>query len=340
MKPFVRILLGVLVFLGVAMGGALAWAWSEDRPVDGSVSKRFKIPSGESLSVTAQRLADEHFIRNALLFRWFYRLWEGDGSFPSGTFSVPGGMTLREAAVYFRHAQPLQIRVTIPEGWTATKVARLLEEKQVVLAKDFMDVVTHPEILGGLGDGLDTLEGRLFPDTYLFPVGTPPVEVARTLVQTFADRTSVWNSQFSRQEMARRIVLASIVEREYRSPEEAPLIASVFANRLEKGIALGSCATIEYILTEILGRPHPKRIFFVHTQIPSAYNTYLNRGLPPGPIANPGMTALKAAFEPAQTNYLYFVVSDETKGTHTFSANWSQHEKARESYLATFVSKG
>jgi UPF0755 protein len=248
-------------------------------------------------------------------------------------------MTAREAAVFFRHAQPLQVKVTVPEGWTSTKIARLLEEKQIVSAQDFLSIVQHPAALGAVGQGLDSLEGRLFPDTYLFPLGTPAVDVAKAFVQTFRDRTQSWESRFTPEEWNRRIILASIVEREYRAPEEAPVIASVFANRLEKGIALGSCATIEYILTEVLGRPHPKRIFFVHTEIVSPYNTYLNKGLPPAPIANPGLTALKAAFEPADTDFLYFVVADAAKGTHSFSSNYSQHEKAREAYLATFVTK-
>jgi UPF0755 protein len=339
MKIVFRVLLGLFALVLLVAAGTLTWAWSEDRPVDGAITKKFRIPNGEPLAVTAQRLSDEHLIRNSLVFRWLYQVWQG-GSFPSGTFSVPPGMSSRETAAYFRHAKPLQIRITVPEGWTASKIARLLEEKQVVSAKDFLAVVNHPSMVGTLGQGLDSLEGRLFPDTYLFPLETPAEEVARTFLQTFADRTAAWSTRYPPEEMEKRIILASIVEREYRAPEEAPLIASVFSNRLAKGIALGSCATIEYILTEVQGKPHPKRIFFVHTQIPSSYNTYLNRGLPPGPIANPGLTALKAAFEPAETDYLYFVVADAAKGTHIFSSNWSEHEKAREAYLTTFVTKG
>jgi len=335
-----RITAGVFGLFLVVGVGILGWAWYENRSADGSTSRRFHITPGEPLAMTSQRLADERLVRNPLVFRWLYQVFQGDGSFPSGTFSVPGGMTAREAAAFFRHAQPLQVKVTIPEGWTSTKIARLLEEKQIVSAEDFLAVVQHPEVLGALGQGLTSLEGRLFPDTYLFPLEMPATDVARTFVQTFKDRTSTWTARYKAEEWDRRVVLASIVEREYRSPEEAPLIASVFSNRLEKGIALGSCATIEYILTEILGRPHPKRILFAYTEIPSPYNTYLNKGLPPGPIANPGMTALKAAFEPANSDYLYFVVADTAKGTHTFSSNYSQHEKAREAYLATFVTKG
>lgn len=340
MKWVGRIALTVLA-LTVTLGAAtLAWAWYEDRPADGSLAQRFRIPAGEPLAVTSQRLADGHLIRNPLVFRWLYKVWQGDGTFPSGTFLVPAGMTARQAAAYFRHAQPLQIKVTVPEGWTSTKIARLLEEKEIVSADAFLDVVQHPEALGPLADGLTSLEGRLFPDTYHFPPGASAVDVARAFVQTFHDRTAAWQARFTPEEWDRRIILASIVEREYRAPEEAPLIASVFANRLEKGIALASCATIEYILTEVQGRPHPKRIYFVHTQIPSPFNTYLNKGLPPAPIANPGLTALKAAFEPAETDYLYFVVADASKGTHTFSSNYSEHEKAREAYLSTFVTKG
>jgi len=331
----------ILLILVVATGAAtLGWAWYEDRPADGSRTLQFHISPGEPLALTSQRLAEGHLVRSSLVFRWLYQVWLGDGTFPSGTFSVPGGMTAREAAIYFRHAQPIQIKVTVPEGWTSTKIARLLEEKQIVSAQEFLAVVQHPELLGSLGQGLPSLEGRLFPDTYLFPLGATATDVAKAFVQTFKERTASWVPRFSPQEWDRRIVLASIVEREYRAPEEAPVIASVFSNRLEKGIALGSCATIEYILTEVLGRPHPKRIFIVHTEIPSPYNTYLNKGLPPGPIANPGLTALKAAFEPAETDYLYFVVADAAKGTHSFSSNYSQHEKAREAYLATFVTKG
>lgn len=340
MRFFGKAVLTVATILTVAAAGGVGWAWTQDQPAEGSQTRRFHVPAGEPLAVTSQRLASDHLVRNALVFQWLYRFWRGDGAFPSGTFSVPGGMTARETAVFFRHAQPLQVRVTVPEGWTSTKIARLLEEKQVVPAHDFLAVVQHPERLGSLGANLTSLEGHLFPDTYQFPLDTPAVDVARAFVQTFQERTAVWSARFTPEEWNRRIILASIVEREYRAPEEAPIIASVFENRLEKGIALGSCATIEYILTEVLGKPHPTRIYFVHTQIPSPFNTYLNKGLPPAPIANPGLTALKAAFEPATTNYLYFVVADAARGTHTFSANYSQHEKAREAYLATFVTKG
>lgn len=340
MSVLVRSLVLGTLALVLALGAVGAWAWWEDRPMDGSVTQRLRIPPGESLGVTAQRLADQRLVRNPVLFRWLYQVWLGDGAMPSGTFDVPGGLTALQAARYFRHARPIEVKVTVPEGWTSGKIARLLEASGVVSAEAFLQVVRHPQELGPGLDALNTLEGRLFPDTYRFPLGSSAADVARIMVRTFTERTAGLAGVLPLEQVNQRLILASIVEREYRAPDEAPLIASVFQNRLDHNVALASCATIEYILTEIQGRPHPRRIFFVHTEIPSPYNTYLNKGLPPAPIANPGLTALKAAFAPAATNYLYFVVADPALGTHTFSSNYSQHERARELYLATFVSKG
>jgi len=336
-----RLLLVLLAsVLGLVPAAAFLWAWYENTAVPGVSDKVFRVPPGEALGQTAQRLGDEGLVRSPLLFRLTFQWLHGEGRFPSGTFSVPGGMTSEQAAQFFLHAQPIQIRVTVPEGWTATKIARLLEDKKVVLAKDFLAVVHQPSLLGPPGAGLTTLDGRLFPETYLFALDMQAVEVVRVFVQTFQKRTAAWSGRFSPEQWEKNIVLASVVEREYRNASEASLVASVFRNRLNKGIPLGSCATIEYILTEILGRPHPKRIFFVHTEIPSPYNTYLNKGLPPAAISNPGITALKAAFEPVESDYLYFVVADSSLGTHTFSSNYASHQKAREAYLNSFVTKG
>ena len=336
-----RRLLTIIFFSTAAVFFAAAgWVLVENLPTGGGQVQRFKIPQGETMASMAQHLSDANLIRDPWLFRWFFRLQQEDGAFLSGTFSVPSGLSTWDTANFFRHAHPLVARVTVPEGWTASKIARLLEEKQVVPARAFLTVVNHPGMVGPLGQGLDTLEGRLFPDTYQFPLDSPAEEVAKTFLQTFQIRTSPWTNRYSPEELNQRIILASIVEREYRDPAEAPLIASVFSNRLEKGIPLGSCATIEYILTEIMGRPHPSRILIVHTEIPSPFNTYLHKGLPPGAIANPGLTALKAAFEPSDSDFLFFVVADAVKGTHTFSSNFTQHQKARENYLSSFVTKG
>jgi UPF0755 protein len=127
--------------------------------------------------------------------------------------------------------------------------------------------------------------------------------------------------------------MASIVEREYRVAEEAPLIASVFYNRLDRNIGLESCATLEYIITEIQQKAHPEYITLDDERIDSPFNTYKWAGLPPGPISNPGKTALEAAFHPASTGYLYFVLRDAASGRHFFSRDLNEHNQAKYLYV-------
>jgi UPF0755 protein len=135
------------------------------------------------------------------------------------------------------------------------------------------------------------------------------------------------------EELYRKVVLASIVEKEYRRKEEAPIIASVFYNRLKRHIRLESCATIGFIKTELLGQPHADRLWDIDLQIPSPYNTYQHYGLPPGPISNPGLVSLSAVFAPADTDYLYFVLEDPKTGRHHFSVNFNEHVSAKKLYL-------
>ena len=129
----------------------------------------------------------------------------------------------------------------------------------------------------------------------------------------------------SPKELFAKVTLASIVEREYRVPTEAPVIASVFYNRLAEHMRLQSCATVSYVLTDINGLPHQTRLYDKDLWVSSAYNTYRHRGLPPGPISAAGRVALRAAFYPANTQYLYFVLENPTTGKHFFSMGFAAH---------------
>jgi UPF0755 protein len=130
-----------------------------------------------------------------------------------------------------------------------------------------------------------------------------------------------------------RVIMASIVEREYRIGEEAALMAGVFYNRLSIGMALQSCATVEYVITEIQGRPHPLVLYTRDTEIPNPYNTYIRPGLPPGPISSPGKLALDAAFHPQKNDYLYFRLVDPAGGKHYFSRTFDDHIRAGTLYV-------
>ena len=189
------------------------------------------------------------------------------------------------------------------------------------------------------------MEGYLYPDTYLFPLEYPASRVVRVMADTFYKRLDKIMSEaalsgengalkpMNAAELNKRVIIASIVEREYRVPEEAAVMAGVFYNRLNIGMALQSCATVEYVITDIQGRPHPERLFNRDLEISDPYNTYIRAGLPPGPISAPGETALKAAFNPESTEYLYFRLVDPVAGRHYFSRSFDDHIRAGVLYL-------
>ena len=181
------------------------------------------------------------------------------------------------------------------------------------------------------------MEGYLFPETYLFPLGYPAPKVITAMADTFFSRLDSISpgaaGSMSPSELNRLVILASIVEREYRVSEEAAVMAGVFFNRLKIGMALQSCATVEYVITEIQGRPHPEQLFNRDLEIRDPYNTYLRPGLPPGPISAPGETALRAVFNPAQSDYLYFRLTDQGTGRHYFSRTLDDHIRAGALYV-------
>ena len=219
------------------------------------------------------------------------------------------------------------IKISIPEGFTISKIAELLEENRVCSKNDFINISKDKNLLSKYQIPADSCEGYLFPDTYFFTLGMKTETVICSMLDNFFEKIkTIPNlSEKNPEDLFYTVRLASIVEREYRLEEEAPLIASVFQNRLRYNIGLYSCATVVYILTEIEGRPHPDRILIEDTKIDSPYNTYKNAGLPPGAISNPGIVALNAATNPPKTNYYFFQVADPQTGRHVFTKSFEEH---------------
>jgi len=183
-------------------------------------------------------------------------------------------------------------------------------------------------IVKALGVEADSLEGYLFPDTYHFPKGLPLDEIMGTMVNRFQEIFSTEWQERSRQmgmSIHQVVTLASIIEKETGAAFERPLIASVFHNRLAKRMRLSSDPTVIYGIKDFDGNLTRK-----HLKTANPYNTYLNKGLPPGPIANPGVAALEAALYPAETDYLYFVSKKD--GTHQFSTSFKEHNRAVRKY--------
>jgi len=222
-------------------------------------------------------------------------------------------------------------RVTVPEGVTIKKTAGILEEAGICSSEDFLEAARDPEIINSYRIPNSSMEGYLFPDTYLFPSGYPASHVVKTMADNFYTRIEEIDPavrKLSSQELNEKVIIASIVEREYRISEEAPLMAGVFYNRLQINMALQSCATVEYIITEIQDKPHPLVILNRDLEIRDPYNTYIRPGLPPGPISAPGIVALKAALFPEKTDYFYFRLNDPEAGRHYFSKTLDEHISA------------
>jgi UPF0755 protein len=333
----------ILVVLILAAGGAAGYYLNSPSPQIPAGGTVFKVLRGENLSTIADRLEREGLIRSRMLLLIFSRLSGTETSIKNGYFRILPGDSMIDVHNLLVAGYQEQVKITIPEGWTLRKIARYMEEKGIAGREEFISAASSPSLLEQFGIPAENLEGYLFPDTYYFPRGYPAYGVVEEMVENFFRRLAEIAPEaleWDREKLHRRIIMASIVEREYRRAEEAPLIASVFYNRLDYNIGLESCATLGYIITDIQNKPHPEYLSAEDKRIDSPYNTYKWAGLPPGPISSPGAVALRAAFEPADTDYYYFVLKDPRTGEHYFSENLQEHNWAKYYYLKRVGSGG
>ena len=343
---FVVILFWFLALTAV-MVVFLVSAWSYQiksvNDEENAVVQKIKVSQGASVKEVCDVLEDNKLIRSSqvLYLAIRFNLFREPSPFclKSGVYTVSSSMDLHEIYDLLQSGQQEYVSVIIPEGLTVSKIAAILESNGICEAAAFKNACVSREILEKYGIEAESLEGYLFPDTYYLIPGMDADSVAEEFVSNFFRRIESIDSlkDVGFKKLNDTVILASIVEREYRVASEAPLIASVFTNRINHRIGLYSCATIEYIITELQGKPHPDRITYDDLKIESPYNTYKWAGLPPGPISNPGLVALNAAANPAKTNYYYFVLTDPSNGTHTFSQSFDQHKAAEN--IASYVSK-
>lgn len=331
------VLLILLAFAALFVGGVLFAL----RPVSAVETEtvRLEIPAGTSVREVARKLKAQGLIRSELLFYAAARFSaltgrKDDFVLKSGSYTLSASQSIAELLEQLGSGQTAYIRTVFPEGLTLRKVAQLLAQDGVCDAATFYAAAHDAALLANYGIPAQSFEGYLFPDTYFFSPAMSGEAVVRMMVDNFFAHvaTIAALTEKSDEELFAIVTLASIVEREYRVDREAPLIASVFANRLKADIGLYSCATIEYIITEIQGKPHPDVITYADLQLDSPYNTYKWRGLTPAPISNPGMVALSAAAAPSETDYYYFRLTDAAAGTHTFTKTFSAHAEAGATY--------
>jgi len=329
-------LLGVAVFLVLMGGGSWLWWKSAIAPMkfSSSISEAVtvKISPGSSAQAIGKKLEEKGLIRSVLAWRiWLFRfkLQQQSPNLQAGTYQLWKTSSLPTIGNKIRQGEITETRFTIPEGWTQKQIAARFEELGYFSAEAFLKAARNTDraAFPWLPDHLPHLEGVLYPETYQLPRdrATPEFIINLMLKQFEETALPLYQNQDSPYTLKEWVTLASIVEKETVVDRERSRIAAVFAERLERGMRLAADPTVEYGLDITQSKNKPLTIEQVNT--PSPYNTYLNAGLPPTPIASPAKPSLKTSVNPPETEYLFFVARYD--GTHIFSKTFEEHQAAQ-----------
>lgn len=313
----------------------LFWAWRriEDagtRPLREAAAPAIRalIDPGMTPRAAFRRLEEKRVIPSARMAEVYFR-FHGGGTLRAGEYEFAGAMTLEAILRRLERGEVLLHTFTIPEGLTSWQAAERLEQSGVCSAGDYEREVHRVSLISNYDPAAADLEGYLFPDTYSFPAGLTAAEIVSKQVETFLRHCQRLRARGESPVALRdAVVLASLVEKETGRAEERPLVASVFVNRLRRGMMLQCDPTVIFALM-IEGR-YNGMIHRSDLAMDSPYNTYRHKGLPPGPICNPGAASLEAALYPPATDYLYFVAQDDQ--SHIFSTNLADHNRAVDRY--------
>lgn len=323
------------VVLAVAGFSAQQW-WSKGmQAFDPAASGNLQVtvPSGTGTRGIATLLEEAGLIRSGDFFVIASRLQKLDGKLRAGTYTLSANMDLPAIFDRLLAGQDETRRFTIPEGYDIRRTAESLEEQGIVKKDDFYEALAAGSFdyrfLADIPAGENQLEGFLYPDTYEVYAGATATEIIEKMLDRFDQLFT--DDQYLRAEelglsIREAVTLASVIEREAVVPEDRPVIAGVFLNRLAIGMPLQSCATVQYIL----GEQKPV-LSTTDTQIDSPYNTYRIVGLPPSPICSPGIASIEAALWPTETDYLYFLAKGD--GSHVFSVTYEEHLQNKARYI-------
>ena len=317
--------IGALLLLVIAAAGYLGYRLS--RPYAGFSGDAFvDLPRGTSTASIANRLAQAGVVRS----RWDFllaRVIERARPLQAGEYRFQNAASPFEVFDRIARGDIFYYELTVPEGKTTFDIAALVEQLGIFTAQDFLKAARDPALIRDLDPQAPSLEGYLFPSTYRVSRHTTPELVCRMMTGKFRE---VWAGLRMNANVHDTITLASLVEKEGKLPDERPVIAAVFENRLRIGMKLDCDSTTIY--AALLENRYRGTIY--HSDLDSAnpYNTYRHGGLPPGPIANPGVASIKAALAPAKSGALYFVLRPDGSGAHEFSKDIAAHDAATAQY--------
>lgn len=327
----------VFVVASGAAGNAvtnLFWDYLDSPGGNDPAKVRFIVREGESAADIAERLEDRKLIKNALLFRWLARQRGLDAKFTPGEYELRQNMTASQIMSSLQQGWQADGLVTFPEGWRAVQMADALGRRQPEHRDEFLRLVESASFdfpfLRDRPPGA-SLEGYLFPETYSVTTTRTVPQLVETMLKTFGERAAPELAKAGSVGLTphQALTLASIVEREARVPSERSLIAGVYLNRLRQGMMLQADPTVQYALAGLRPSTAPPEgywksvLLFADLDVESPYNTYRNKGLPPAPIASPGLAAIQATVNPTATEYLFFVARED--GRHEFAKTYEEH---------------
>lgn len=323
-QSFVGIVAAVVLGILLAFY-SLILLWPQGNPYD---SVKVTIPKGASLKEVSATLQDYNIIRNEKSFLLAVKTLGYEKDIPAGRFKLVKASTNFEIIDQLVNGIQVNKRVTILEGWTIDVIAFELQDKIGINPDEFKNACTNELLLWKWGISEESVEGYLFPNTYLFSEEEDIQDIIGRMINEYKQRITIeFRDRMKELEMEEKevITLASIIEGEAIYDKERPIISGVYHNRLNIGMRLQADPTIQYII-----EGSPRRLLNKDLKIKSPYNTYLNKGLPPGPINNPGIESIRAALYPAKTDFLYFVARGD--GYHTFSKTKEEHNIAKRKF--------
>ena len=291
-------------------------------------STKITINQGESLSIISSKLLKSGVITNEKFFGLATKLMGLEKSIPVGSYQLKNVNTNKDIINRLVYGSPEIKRITLLEGWNVKQMCSHLSREMGFDYNKLLQIINDKNFAQGLELESDNLEGYLYPETYYFFDGEKEHSVIRRLVKEYKKFWSIENIHKANSMNLNKhqiVTLASIIEGEAIYDSERPIISAVYHNRLNRGMKLQADPTVQYIIKD-----GPRRLLNKDLKIKSPYNTYLYRGLPPGPINSPGFESLKAALYPEKNDYLYFVAKGD--GYHTFSKNEKDHERAKRAF--------
>lgn len=332
MKLRNKILIGLLVFLiGV---GAFSYFYIRSQlftPLSGDSSEKvFEIKEGQGVVEIVDNLKKEGLAKNKWVMLGYLKYKKIDKKLKSGVFLLRKNQTPAEVLDTISSGKTALKKVTIIEGWTLEEIASHLDERGLVQKSDFLEATKREKWNYEFLEDAESLEGYLFPDTYYIPYKATSEDIIKKLLDNFGKKlTKDTREEIKKQGKSIKeiIIIASIVEREVNKDEDRKIVTGIFLKRISMGMPMEADSTINYITGKDLAQPT-----FADTRKNSPYNTYLNKGLPPGPICNPSLSAIQAAVYPKESPYLYYLNRQDTKET-IFSKTYEEHIDNKNKYL-------